>query len=289
MAWGDHIFVDRGAISHHGIDVGGGEVIHFSGTDGTKEGALICRSTLGEFLGGGEMKIQLYGTRLSPEITVWRAESMLGESGYNLFSNNCEHFASWCAADIHSSAQVEGRLAQAAIVSIGVVGPPLAVTFVARNGGAVSRSGANLISGLAKMGGGAKGGMIVLAGASATATITSMCFALRDKPSLPDDERRARQFGRAAAVFGGVTGAMGSVWSVGAMGVSGYSAAGITSGLAQLGGLIGGGMTYGIGLLAFVPPVLAALLGLLVYNFARWLLAQNTLVPGSQYGNQSPR
>lgn len=32
----------------------------------------------------------------TPKETLARARSRIGESNYNLFSNNCEHFALWC-------------------------------------------------------------------------------------------------------------------------------------------------------------------------------------------------
>ena len=35
-----------------------------------------------------------------------RAESKIGQHAYNLFWNNCEHFASWCATGIAVSQQV---------------------------------------------------------------------------------------------------------------------------------------------------------------------------------------
>lgn len=41
----------------------------------------------------------------SPEETVMRARSKLGERGYNLLLNNCEHFALWCKTGIAQSAQ----------------------------------------------------------------------------------------------------------------------------------------------------------------------------------------
>ena len=46
----------------------------------------------------------------SPEETVARAESRVGETKYNLAFNNCEHFALWCKTGIHESIQVEDAL-----------------------------------------------------------------------------------------------------------------------------------------------------------------------------------
>lgn len=43
----------------------------------------------------------------SPEETISRARSKLGETKYNLVVNNCEHFAIWCKTGIKESKQVE--------------------------------------------------------------------------------------------------------------------------------------------------------------------------------------
>ena len=39
--------------------------------------------------------------------TVTRARSRIGEHGYNLLLNNCEHFAVWCKTGVEKSEQVE--------------------------------------------------------------------------------------------------------------------------------------------------------------------------------------
>ena len=46
----------------------------------------------------------------SPEETVERAYSRLGERDYNLLTNNCEHFAIWCKTNISESWQIEELL-----------------------------------------------------------------------------------------------------------------------------------------------------------------------------------
>jgi len=83
---------------------------------------------------------------------------MLGQSGYDLFTNNCEHFATWCVAGEHSSAQVEAAASSAGVVGIGAVVPSLGVGVVTSFGGAAAMSGPNLMSGLATIGGGVVGG-----------------------------------------------------------------------------------------------------------------------------------
>lgn len=46
----------------------------------------------------------------SPEETIQRAQSRLGEKKYNLALNNCEHFALWCKTGIRESHQAEAVL-----------------------------------------------------------------------------------------------------------------------------------------------------------------------------------
>ena len=43
----------------------------------------------------------------SPEETVVRALSRLGEDKYSLVLNNCEHFAIWCKTGVSESLQVD--------------------------------------------------------------------------------------------------------------------------------------------------------------------------------------
>ena len=46
----------------------------------------------------------------SPDETIRRAKSRLGESQYDLIKNNCEHFAIWCKTGLHESHQVDAFL-----------------------------------------------------------------------------------------------------------------------------------------------------------------------------------
>lgn len=68
-----------------------------------------------------------------------------------------------------------------------------------------------------------------------------------------------------ASLLGSTTGAAGSLAALYGLGVTGFSAAGITSGLAAAGSLVGGGMVAGVGVLA--APV--ALLGIGAYALVK--------------------
>lgn len=54
---------------------------------------------------------QTYGYHLyTPAETVARARSRIGETSYNLLTNNCEHFAIWCKTGVSESMQVNSML-----------------------------------------------------------------------------------------------------------------------------------------------------------------------------------
>jgi hypothetical protein len=61
------------------------------------------------------------------------------------------------------------------------------------------------------------------------------------------------------------------VHSVGALGVAGYSAAGLSSGLAALGSVAGGGMVTGVAVVAAIPLLAAFAFALLAYGLMRCL------------------
>lgn len=111
---GMQLRVSRGAYYHHGIYVGGGQVIHFDGGPGM-ERALVKRSPLPDFLRGGlpEMRVYCRGERRllrKPEQIVAAAEAALGRDGYDFLTNNCEHFSNECAFGEHYCRQMEGDL-----------------------------------------------------------------------------------------------------------------------------------------------------------------------------------
>jgi len=85
---------------HCGIYEGDDSVIHFAPLNGSKikEDAVIHRSTLAEFANGSPVFVIEFPPEkcLPTEETISRARSRLDESDYNMFLNNCDHFATWC-------------------------------------------------------------------------------------------------------------------------------------------------------------------------------------------------
>lgn len=108
MARGDQIYVMRplvgmeGVYEHHGIDCGDGTVIHYRKGDE----AMISRTSFEQFAQGKPVFVKDYSASYIPDVVIERAESRLGERQYNLLTNNCEHFATWCKLGKSESAQL---------------------------------------------------------------------------------------------------------------------------------------------------------------------------------------
>lgn len=109
MARSDQIYVMRplagiqGVYQHHGIDYGDGTVIHYRKLG---EDAQIERTSLETFSWGNPIQRVYYAAADPAEVVITRAESRLGERQYDLFFNNCEHFATWCKTGRRESAQL---------------------------------------------------------------------------------------------------------------------------------------------------------------------------------------
>ena len=113
---GDMIRVRLGDLYHYGIFVSEDEVIQFGLAPGVRAipdtEVEVCTSDIDAFLAGGFLEVgvpdkQESKKRISPKRTVDVARSHLGERGYNILFNNCEHFAYLCAYGVKYSAQSE--------------------------------------------------------------------------------------------------------------------------------------------------------------------------------------
>lgn len=106
--YGKHIYVDRGVYTHHGIGIGEGKVIHFSGFEDDLMTGPIEITSLEDFAGEGEVQVKIYDEReYRAGDAVARAYQRLGEEGYDIWDNNCEHFVAWCITGENHSPQVE--------------------------------------------------------------------------------------------------------------------------------------------------------------------------------------
>lgn len=107
---GDHIQRRRFGYDHHAIFVGWTSapeayVVHHP--VGKKENPLRGQirheiRDIGEYT--------LVQRPADPEGAVQRAFSRVGQAGYNVLTQNCEHFAEWCVSGQQRSLQVRGAL-----------------------------------------------------------------------------------------------------------------------------------------------------------------------------------
>lgn len=281
---GQHLVVDRGLYTHHGLGDDSGGVIHYSGlADGLQSGP-ISRASLEDFSQGAEIKVIAHEDRkYSPEETVSRAKHRLGENAYSVTGNNCEHFVVWCITGKHASQQVDSGVKIGTGVASGAAGTASRAA-IAASGSVAGLSGSGVMSGLATVGrvSGASlatgasatvGGMAVLAGSGGLAMASLLNNSvLEDDTSLPESERDSRQLGRGATYVGAAAGTAGGIAAVSAAGTTaGLSAAGITSGLSAIGAGVGGGMAAGTAVVAAAPVAAAAAVGYGAYKLWQWI------------------
>jgi hypothetical protein len=114
---GAHLVSPRRGYVHHGIYAGGGRVIHYSGFSCGWRSGPVEEVTLKGFSGGHTIAVQDHaGACFSGTACVERARMRIGEDRFSLWTNNCEHFCSWCLYDASRSAQTEAILAPLRIV-----------------------------------------------------------------------------------------------------------------------------------------------------------------------------
>ncbi|BAT51691.1 unknown protein [Nostoc sp. NIES-3756] len=111
MAKGDHIYVsiymNNTAPYHHAIDCGNDTVIHYQKNYKNEKNGIILWVSMKDFAKGRKISTRIYNNCDPPLVVVERAKRRLGETKYNLFYNNCEHFARYCKIGIPISEQVE--------------------------------------------------------------------------------------------------------------------------------------------------------------------------------------
>ncbi|MGN5477795.1 lecithin retinol acyltransferase family protein [Cupriavidus basilensis] len=108
LPWGTHLVVHHFGYQHHGIYVGEGRVVHYSGFSTFLSHGPVQECSISSFTTGHKVSLKLTSQdALSPDQVVARARSRLGEDEYSLLTNNCEHFCEWCVHGVSRSAQVE--------------------------------------------------------------------------------------------------------------------------------------------------------------------------------------
>ncbi|KAI4530327.1 hypothetical protein MG293_020183 [Ovis ammon polii] len=134
---GDLIEISRPPVTHWAIYVGSGYVVHLvpsggiSGAGGSgimnaaANRAIVKKERLCDVVGKDGYKVNNKHDNkykpLPPSKIVWRAEELVGrEFGYNLTSQNCEHFVNELRYGVPRSDQAR-RFAAAITVALGVI------------------------------------------------------------------------------------------------------------------------------------------------------------------------
>ena len=108
---GSHLVAPRRGFAHHGIYVGGGNVVHYRSVVRRFRGP-VEEVSLASFARQATIWIRSHAApRFDATEVMRRARSRVGENRYRLLSNNCEHFCEWCLQNDHRSDQVERLLA----------------------------------------------------------------------------------------------------------------------------------------------------------------------------------
>lgn len=103
-----HLVTPRAFYTHHGIYIGGGRVVHYSGLAGGWRRGPVEEVSLAQFARGHCVDVRSSCmARFEANEVVQRARSRLGEDRYRVLSNNCEHLCEWCLHGRSRSRQVE--------------------------------------------------------------------------------------------------------------------------------------------------------------------------------------
>lgn len=119
----DQLVSRRLGYDHHGIYIGDGCVVHYSGSHSLMHKGAIEITSLDHFTAGNSLYVANFAQRkFSRDEIRERALSRLGEDKYHLIFNNCEHFSNWCVSGEHQSEQVQYACQQ---ITLCLVSPTL--------------------------------------------------------------------------------------------------------------------------------------------------------------------
>jgi hypothetical protein len=290
MARGDHIFMSTDLYTHHGIDLGDGTVVHWTASDpgsnhllgliGSKVQAEIRRTPLAGFSQCQPMWVRQYSECDAVEAVVARALSRIGNRGYHLADNNCEHFACWCKTGRHHSEQVKNVAAVVAGGAGVVTAAGAGIGVVSAAGPVAGLSARGTVAGLSAvgrvLGAGPAAGLVGLTTLPAVASALTVCSVLSEDGACARGEREARAAGRAGAVGGAIAGTAAAVGAVAGAGIPGLGEAGIASGLAALGG---GTVALGLAATFVLPAAFTLAAGWVAYK-----LCGGNQLPGLPWG-----
>lgn len=113
---GDMIRVRLGALYHYGIYVSDGEVIEFGPPPVRPippSEIRVISAGIDDFLAGGFLEVAEFDKKekkknRTPDRIVRYARERVGDGGYDILKNNCEHFAYECVTGVARSTQTDG-------------------------------------------------------------------------------------------------------------------------------------------------------------------------------------
>ncbi|CAM2161840.1 Efflux transporter outer membrane subunit [Paraburkholderia sacchari] len=108
---GAHLVSERDGYAHHGIYAGNGLVVHYGGFHRSARRCAVECIPLRRFAANKGVRVQPEPNAVYTGMTVVeRARSRLGEDRYQLLTNNCEPFCTWCVRGVGRSEQVRRSL-----------------------------------------------------------------------------------------------------------------------------------------------------------------------------------
>jgi hypothetical protein len=102
-----HLVIHRGLYTHHGIYIGHDSVIHYAGLKHGLRRGPVEEVSLACFARGRGIRVRQGPSGFGCREVVERARSRLGESRYQLLTNNCEHLCMWALTGESRSMQIE--------------------------------------------------------------------------------------------------------------------------------------------------------------------------------------
>lgn len=111
---GDVVRVNMGSYYHYGVCTADDRIVQFGLPilNPNEKDVEVCATDINTFLCGRFAEVMVLNKKEEKQkndvkTIVEKAENSIGEKGYNLLHNNCEHFANRCVFNVGKSNQVE--------------------------------------------------------------------------------------------------------------------------------------------------------------------------------------